>query len=810
MLLQLSINRMNIQRTKASALAAQAKKEIASLLRNGENEKARVRTCYLIMQDNLGETLQKMTVYVNTVRLRYELLLSQRSCPSELKEAVCAIVFAAPYLQDQPELLKARAMLLARYGKAFPNDCAECNAVSPQLVSRVQARSPDPALVNFYLASIAKENQIPGWDSLDDPSMLPDLDAMPAPEAATVPDTTDPLQCVAYGEGLERGIVNQPAIFTIEARDSAGRRRFTGGEDFRVYVSGPNETHIYGEVRDNGDGTYMAGYVPPLPGGYAIAIHHVATPIGNGEPWVAYIDKADLPSDPTHCTADGPGLHGGKEGELSMFTITAFDSTGQQRRCGGDKFMVYISGPNETRIYGDVEDNGDGTYLGTYTPPLPGGYAIAIHLVDTPIGDGNPWTLTVDPKVVLPAPQPAATAARKAAPAPARAMRGTFASSHSGLDASALQKGIVLDNGTGCVKCGFAGEESPLAAFPTVIGRPKFRSVVSMPGMGPVTYVGEEAKRKRGILALEYPVDHGMVVDFANMEALWRHTFMNEMRIDPTEHPLLLVEPVQTPVENSERCAQIMFEEFRFPGFYVSSQTALAMYSAGKTTGIVLDCGDGVCHCVPIVNGVPVRYAASRLEVAGRDITTYATKLLAEDGILLSSTSSERDIVNNIKETIFYVALDYQAELRRPRADVRASYTMPDGNVEHATQARFMAPEILFTPSLIGKDTSGVAKMVVDCLEQVEESQKAALVSNILLVGGSSQFPGFAPRMKADLLRLLPPSLRPNVVAPPNAQYFAWHGGALLGADHPAFCDMCISKAQYDEYGVACLDRIRQ
>ena len=809
MLLQLAINRMNIQRTKAVAIAGNTKREIAGILRGGESEKARVRCCYLIMQDNLGETLQKMTVYVNTVRLRYDMLLSQRSCPAELKESVCAIVFAAPYLQDQPELLQCRAMLLARYGKAFPNDCMECNAISPQLITRLQARSPDPALVNFYLSNIAKENQIPGWDDLDDPSQLPDLDALPVPAATTVVDATDPLQCVAYGEGLERGFVNQPALFTIEARNSAGQRRFVGGEDFRVYVSGPNETHIYGEVRDNGDGTYAAGYVPPLAGGYAIAVHHVSTPIGNGEPYIAYIEEADLPADAGHCTAEGPGLHGGKEGELSMFTITAFDATGRQRRCGGDKFMVYVSGPNETRIYGDVEDNNDGTYLCTYTPPLAGGYAIAVHLVDTPIGNGEPWTFFVDAKVVLPAPKPA-TVVKKAGPAPVRAMRGTFASSRSGLDAGALQKGLVIDNGTGLVKCGFAGDEAPLAMFPTVVGRPKFRSAMPMPGMGPVTYVGDEAKRKKGILTLEYPVDHGMIVDFNNMEALWNHTFMNELRVDPTEHPILLVEPVQTPAENSERCAQIMFEKFHFPGFYVSSQTALAMYSAGKTSGIVLDCGDGVCHCVPIIDGAPVKYAAARLEVAGRDVTNYAIKLLAEDGIFLSSTSSERDIANALKEQICYVALDYQAELARPRPDVRASYTMPDGNVQYATRSRFMAPEILFNPTLIGKDTAGVSKMVVDCLDQFDDRQKALLASNVLLVGGTSQFQGFAERVHTDLSRMLPRALNAHVYSPPNAQVFAWHGGAQLGADHAAFCDMCISKAQYDEYGVGALARIAQ
>lgn len=368
-----------------------------------------------------------------------------------------------------------------------------------------------------------------------------------------------------------------------------------------------------------------------------------------------------------------------------------------------------------------------------------------------------------------------------------------------------VDKCVVLDNGSGTVKCGIAGMPQPLAFLPTVIGRPLYKSVLPMINSDTI-YVGDEAKRKKGVLSLEYPIEHGVIRDWNAMESVWHHTFLNELRIDPASRPIVMAEHTLLSHEIREKSAEIMFEKFGVPGFFAASQAALALHSVGIRTGVVVDIGDCTIQTTAIVDGEILTHAARRAEFGGRDCTEVFINLLSKEGVFLGDTSSERDIARDIKEKLGYVARNYEAEMGRARNDVVAQYSLPDGDVAHIYQSRFSCAEPLFKPKMVGKDTLSLPQMVATSILKSPEGARKELAKNIVVIGGSSLFGGLPERLLGELNGILSGDLAPkSLVLPENRSCAAWLGGSMLGSNIDNYQCLCITKEEYNESGSSAL-----
>uniref|UniRef100_A0A9J2Q1W2 Actin n=1 Tax=Ascaris lumbricoides TaxID=6252 RepID=A0A9J2Q1W2_ASCLU len=352
---------------------------------------------------------------------------------------------------------------------------------------------------------------------------------------------------------------------------------------------------------------------------------------------------------------------------------------------------------------------------------------------------------------------------------------------------------VVIDNGSGIIKAGFAGDQTPKCRFANFVGRPK----------------------------------HTRVMIFAE------------------EHPVLLTEAPLNPLRNREKSAEIFFETFNVPALHIQTQAVLSLYSTGRTTGVVLDSGDGVTHIVPIFEGFAIQHGIERMDVAGRDVTRYLRLLLRKEGADFHR-SAEFEIVREIKERLCYVAANAAKE--ESSENEKTSYKLPDGSTLDVGAARFRAAEVLFRPELIGEEWPGIATALdasirVDelffirhqlasmcrrimliffitfrqgsyapilkgnkCSEKCDMDLRKILYSNIVLSGGSTMFAGFGDRLLAETRKLAPKDVKIRISAPQERLYGTWIGGSIL-ASSDTFKKMWASKKEYEDEGKKVLHR---
>ena len=358
---------------------------------------------------------------------------------------------------------------------------------------------------------------------------------------------------------------------------------------------------------------------------------------------------------------------------------------------------------------------------------------------------------------------------------------------------------IVIDNGSGMIKAGCAKNDMPTAVFPNIIGRPRTENMIHGSDDKEL-YIGNEAQDKRGILSLSYPLDHGVIENWKDMEMVWEHCYQNELRVNSEDAPAMLTEAPLNPKENKAKMVGIFFERFGVPAFYIAIQAILSLYSKGDMTGVVFDSGDGVTHIVPVCEGYALSHAIPRINIAGRDITEHLIRLLFNRGVSMRTTA-EKEVTRLMKEKLCYVEIDPDKAMNNDNiGEFEKIYEMPDGQTISIGTERFMAPEVLFQPNLMGYDVPGVHLAADACIKSCDLDIRKALYGNIMLSGGSTMFTGLPERLHKELSERAPLSTPVKITSPPERKYSVWIGGKIL-CSLSSFHEQWISKEEFNEVG---------
>lgn len=363
---------------------------------------------------------------------------------------------------------------------------------------------------------------------------------------------------------------------------------------------------------------------------------------------------------------------------------------------------------------------------------------------------------------------------------------------------------VVIDNGTGYMKGGFSGENAPRSVFPTFVGTPNKGKLLTDDKIPRI--IGQEALEKMGMSDVKAPIEKGIIKDWDDMEIIWHHMLYNELRIAPEDHNMILTDIPSNSPENREKMVQRMFEKLNVPGLYISMTSVLAIYDAGRTSGMAVDSGEVITNFVPVYEGFAFPNAISKSETGGKILTDYLILLLTDKKYNIN-TAAKRLKVNDIKEKYCRVSYDFENEIREAGegGNLEEKVKLPDGEELTLETERLKCPEALFRPNFLNLPESNIKGLHDECcasIQQIDVEIRKDLYSNIILSGGNTMFEGLPERLTKEIQKLTPSaaSNKVKVIALPERKYATWIGASILSSLSNFQC-MWITRAEYKETG---------
>lgn len=354
---------------------------------------------------------------------------------------------------------------------------------------------------------------------------------------------------------------------------------------------------------------------------------------------------------------------------------------------------------------------------------------------------------------------------------------------------------IVIDLGSGFVKAGWAGEDAPRFVIPCIVcdNADKAAPALGIDQVDSQEYlVGQDALNAMHANSGEaaqtavHPIQRGVVTDWGALQRILDHLFKSCLNVDPTQYACLVTVPPIGGKAMLDELAKRMFKAFNVPALCICNASVLSLFSTGRTTGVVLEVGEGATFSVPVFEGFALQHASLKLPLAGLDVTKYLLEILSGKGIKFSE--SHFDIVQDIKEKLCAVRTGEEDEEGEEEQQVENTYELPDGQViEIDEEARYNSSEILFNPIKVESTDEedfkgGVAHMIQATIGMCDAQLQNDLYKNIVLAGGSSMLAGFGGRMRSEIKALVGNYTFTNVVCDSQRKSSAWIGGSMYAS----------------------------
>jgi actin len=397
---------------------------------------------------------------------------------------------------------------------------------------------------------------------------------------------------------------------------------------------------------------------------------------------------------------------------------------------------------------------------------------------------------------------------------------------------------VILDLGSGFIKAGFSGQDSPLCCLPCVLidnhSQPQSAdAILELQNDSNEFTIGNKALQllQNSLLSTPpnplnkspaaqssnnfihsstviRPINGAEITDWHALKCLLEHIFKNELHINPKDHSVLLAVQTNSSQTQLLAIAKLLFQTFQIPSLLLVNSSVLSLYSTGRTTGLVIEVGECLSSVTPVFEGFPIKHAILTSKAAGRDVTKALCNELESRGVKFNE--NQLDVVRDIKEKLCRVrprpknlqGSSSSASLAASSSNDDSSYELPDGRMINLDEdCRHNCLELLFTdreneaPSQPNNRCS-ISRLIYDCLCMLDQQLASELIRNVVLAGGCTCVLGFAERIKWEVNNLLQQgalqhnynsfynNLSNNLIVVTDSQrrLGSWIGGSMLAS----------------------------